>query len=111
MASCALARRPALPRNGPHVTSHRPDHPVPPRATLAVTGFERSVSSTLGPGIASDQLDRIFERFWQVSRSDRRGPGLGLFIAKSIVDAHRCTIAVKSRPGAGCTFSVKVPAA
>jgi signal transduction histidine kinase len=62
-----------------------------------------SVSDT-GPGIPPDKLDRIFGRFWQADPADRRGIGLGLTIAKSIMDAHDGRLWVESRVGSGTTF-------
>jgi signal transduction histidine kinase len=64
-----------------------------------------------GPGIAADQLGRVFNRFWQASPSDKRGLGLGLTIAKSIVDAHGGEIGVESKLGEGTTFWFTVPTA
>ncbi|MBR9988127.1 MAG: HAMP domain-containing histidine kinase [Gemmatimonadetes bacterium] len=63
-----------------------------------------------GGGIPPDQLQRIFGRFWQAKASDRRGLGLGLTIAKSIVEAHGGRIGVESRPGEGAEFWFTVPA-
>ncbi|MEX2285099.1 MAG: GAF domain-containing protein [Gemmatimonadota bacterium] len=62
-----------------------------------------------GPGIAADQLPHIFGRFWQARRTDRRGLGLGLAIAKGIVEAHGGTISVESRLGEGSSFLFTVP--
>src|SRR4029079_1231871 len=42
-----------------------------------------------GPGIARDDLSRIFDRYWQGEPGQRRSSGLGLYIARGIVDAHR----------------------
>jgi len=67
-----------------------------------------SVSDT-GEGIAADKLDQIFERFFQTKRHDRRGLGLGLFIAKSIVDAHGGRIWAESVPDRGSTFFFTLP--
>jgi signal transduction histidine kinase len=67
-----------------------------------------SVSDT-GSGIAADQLAAVFERFWQAAASDRRGLGLGLYISRSLVEAHGGRIWVESEPGAGSTFYVSVP--
>jgi signal transduction histidine kinase len=64
-----------------------------------------------GPGIPADQLQRIFGRFWQAKPSDRRGLGLGLTIAKSIVEAHGGRIGADSRPGEGTEFWFTVPTA
>jgi signal transduction histidine kinase/FixJ family two-component response regulator len=62
-----------------------------------------------GPGILSEQMPYLFDRFWQASRSGRVGTGLGLSIAKGIVEAHGGVIAVRSAPGAGSTFEFKLP--
>jgi signal transduction histidine kinase len=61
-----------------------------------------------GPGIAADQLETVFERF---SRSDprTRGYGLGLYIARTIIDAHGGRIWVESKLGEGATFHVRLP--
>lgn len=64
-----------------------------------------------GPGIPADQMQRIFGRFWQAKPSDRRGLGLGLTIAKSIVEAHGGRIGAESRPGEGTEFWFTVPVA
>lgn len=67
-----------------------------------------SVSDS-GPGIASDQLQAVFERFWQIRKDDRRGLGLGLFIAKSIIEAHQGRLWVESVQGKGSTFRFTLP--
>lgn len=64
-----------------------------------------------GRGIAPDQLPHVFGRFWQVSRGDRRGMGLGLPIAKGIVEAHRGRIWVESEVGEGSRFYFTLPVA
>jgi signal transduction histidine kinase/DNA-binding response OmpR family regulator len=64
-----------------------------------------------GPGLAPEQLPHIFSRFWQGERTDRRGIGLGLAIAKSLVEAHGGEIWVESEPGQGCRFHFTLPAA
>lgn len=61
-----------------------------------------------GCGIPADRLDAIFERFSQ-ARADRRGLGLGLYIARSIVEAHGGRLGVDSTPGEGSTFHFTVP--
>ena len=67
------------------------------------SGVRFSVSDT-GPGIPKEQLARLFGRFWQADTTDRRGIGLGLTIAKGIVDAHGGRIWVESTVGEGTTF-------
>jgi signal transduction histidine kinase len=63
-----------------------------------------------GPGIPPEQVPHIFGRFWQAKPSDRRGIGLGLAIAKGIVEAHCGRIWVESQVGSGSTFSFTLPA-
>ena len=65
-----------------------------------------------GIGMATDQLEKIFDAFYQVDGSSTRefgGAGLGLAIAKSLVDAHHGTIEVQSEPNQGTTFIVTLP--
>jgi signal transduction histidine kinase len=69
-----------------------------------------SVTDT-GPGITEESLGRIFERFWQVRASDKRGLGLGLYISKCIVEAHGGRIWAESKPGAGSSFFFTLPGA
>ena len=64
-----------------------------------------------GPGIPPDQVPHIFGRFWQAMPSDRRGIGLGLAIAKGIVEAHGGMIWVESNVGLGSTFYFTLPSA
>jgi signal transduction histidine kinase len=63
-----------------------------------------------GPGIASDRLPRVFERFYR-AHDDRgiAGLGLGLYIAREIVARHHGRIWVESTPGQGSTFLVRLP--
>ena len=63
-----------------------------------------------GQGIAAEALPHVFGHFWQASRSDRRGIGLGLAIAKGIVEAHGGRIWVRSREGEGSSFYFTLPA-
>jgi signal transduction histidine kinase len=68
-----------------------------------------------GPGIASEDQQRVFERFYQVEKSRSGGPGrgfgLGLAITRQIVLAHGGEIWVESQPGQGSCFMVKLPLA
>ena len=63
-----------------------------------------------GEGIPADQLDKVFERHFQSHKHDRRGLGLGLYIAKSIVEAHGGKIWAESTQGQGSTFYFTLPA-
>ena len=69
---------------------------VGPKVRLAV--------SDDGQGIPADQLPNIFGRFWQGNKADRRGIGMGLTIARSLVEAHGEQIGVESRFGEGTEF-------
>lgn len=60
-----------------------------------------------GTGIAPEDLDHIFRRFYRSrNSSDRQGAGLGLPLAKTVIDAHDGTVLVDSRPGQGTLFTV-----
>jgi signal transduction histidine kinase len=84
---------------------------------LALEENEDAVTFTVrdtGIGIAAGDLPHIFERFWRAdparSRTgDRPGVGLGLAIAKWIVEAHGGSITVQSRPGRGTVFIIRLP--
>lgn len=62
-----------------------------------------------GPGIGAADLEHLFDNFWQAQRNDNRGVGLGLAIAKSVVEAHGGRIWCQSTPGKGTTFSFTLP--
>jgi signal transduction histidine kinase len=62
-----------------------------------------------GPGIQVGQLPHVFDRYWQEKRSDRRGSGLGLYIAKGIVEAHGGRIWVEDTSSRGTTMSFTLP--
>ncbi len=62
-----------------------------------------------GPGIAPEDLGRLFEKFWQRRRTDKRGVGLGLSIARGIVEAHGGRIWAESTVGVGSTFHFTLP--
>lgn len=64
-----------------------------------------------GVGIAAEHLPHLFQRFYRVdaSRASSGGFGLGLSIARSLVEIHQGTIGIESRPGAGTTVSVALP--
>ena len=57
-----------------------------------------------GPGIPADELPHVFDRYYQARRKNREGIGLGLTIARGIVEAHGGRIWVESEEGKGSTF-------
>jgi two-component system sensor histidine kinase SenX3 len=66
-----------------------------------------------GIGIAPNEVDRIFERFYRVDYARSRangGTGLGLAIVKHIAATHGGDVSVWSQPGAGSTFTIRIPA-
>ncbi|HEC21749.1 MAG TPA: HAMP domain-containing histidine kinase [Chloroflexi bacterium] len=94
------------------LTHTPPGGQVAVRAHRAEQGVEVVISDT-GRGIPAEDLDRIFERFYQVdksrARSGQRGTGLGLTICKEIVEAHGGSIRAESEEGHGAKFYVWLP--
>ncbi len=82
------------------------------RAGAAGGGVQIKVRDT-GEGIAAEDLPNIFERFWRGdpsrSHAEGAGGGLGLAIARQLVEAHGGSIQAESTPGAGTTFTVWLP--
>jgi signal transduction histidine kinase/HAMP domain-containing protein len=70
--------------------------------------FIVNVSDT-GPGISPQDQEHLFNRYWQVRGTKQRGTGLGLFIAKGIMEAHDALLLVQSTLGKGTSFSFVVP--
>jgi signal transduction histidine kinase len=62
-----------------------------------------------GPGIPPEHLDHVFDRYWQAKSTAKLGAGLGLSIAKGIVEAHGGRIWVESPPGTGAQFNFTLP--
>ncbi|SNR93534.1 sensor histidine kinase [Actinomadura mexicana] len=65
-----------------------------------------------GPGIAPEHLPHVFDRFWRVEKSRSRqtgGSGLGLAIVRQLAEAHGGSAAVRSEPGRGATFVLRLP--
>jgi two-component system CheB/CheR fusion protein len=76
----------------------------PPQAQVEVRDY--------GPGIPPENLKTVFSRFYQISddkRQPRSGLGLGLYIAKNIIEQHGGEITVQSNPGEGSAFIFKLP--
>jgi two-component system, OmpR family, phosphate regulon sensor histidine kinase PhoR len=88
-----------------------------PGGDVRVTGtadngtFRLDIADT-GEGISSDELPRIFERFYRIDKARSRekgGTGLGLSIVKHAIESQGGTIHVSSRLGAGSTFTIRLP--
>ncbi len=85
--------------------------------TLAADDDETSLWITVrdtGIGIAPEDLPHIFERFYRTDKSRARqtgGSGIGLTIARSIIEAHGGTLTAESEPGRGSTFTIRIPRA
>jgi signal transduction histidine kinase len=75
------------------------------------TGEVRFTVADTGPGIPSEHLDHVFDRYWQAKSTAKLGTGLGLSIAKGIVEAHGGRIWVESPPGSGAQFNFTLPLA
>lgn len=94
---------------------------TPPGGSISVTvtpGDDRGVTLTVadtGEGVDAEHLPHLFERFYRVDPARRRaggGSGIGLAIAKAIIEAHGGRIGVRSDgPGAGTVFTLELPAA
>jgi signal transduction histidine kinase len=80
------------------------------RTALAGDAVCFSIADT-GPGIVTDHIPHLFERFWKKDSPATRGTGLGLYIVKGIIDAHGGRIWVESSPGRGTTFHFTIPLA
>ncbi len=92
---------------------------APEGSTVTVTTEARDHAIVLavadtGPGLTTEQQARVFDRFYRADDSRARssgGLGLGLAIAKAIVEAHHGSLTVQSTPGSGCTFLATFPVA
>ncbi|MEZ4919958.1 MAG: ATP-binding protein [Saprospiraceae bacterium] len=62
-----------------------------------------------GPGIPKEEMDRIFNRFYQMEGTEEKGSGIGLSLVKELVDLHGGQISVESNQGRGARFSVSLP--
>jgi two-component system OmpR family sensor kinase len=94
--------------------------PLPPTRVVRKGGAWTSLIPAVpavrdaGPGLSREDQVHVFDRLYRADTSrgrDSGGLGLGLSIAKAIVEAHRGRVSVRSEPGAGCRFFVRLPLA
>jgi signal transduction histidine kinase/ligand-binding sensor domain-containing protein/CheY-like chemotaxis protein/AraC-like DNA-binding protein len=89
------------------IPAHIPE--ISPNARAVILAIEIQDSGT---GIAADQLEKIFDRFYQADTSHTRqqeGTGIGLSLVRELVELHAGSISVTSQPGEGSCFSVRLP--
>jgi signal transduction histidine kinase/type II secretory pathway pseudopilin PulG len=89
---------------------------TPPGGRISLTAERRDAEVLFGvddngPGIPKENLSDIFSPYWQAKRTERMGAGLGLPIARGIVEAHGGRIWVESEQGVGTTFYFTLPLA
>jgi heavy metal sensor kinase len=92
---------------------HAPEHSCIYLSAHAENGSAVICVRDEGPGIAEEQHDRLFDRFFRAddarARKEGEGAGLGLAICKRIIDGHNGEIWLKSQPGEGASFYIKLP--
>ena len=96
-----------IPRTGTCVND---SHGLAGSCTEPVERFVRFSVADTGPGIRAEDLSHIFERYWQSTRTATLGTGLGLTIAKGIVEAHGGSIGIDSELGSGTRVWFTLPA-
>jgi signal transduction histidine kinase len=88
----------------------------PPGSTIAISAIQTDDIVTVrvrdqGPGIPHNELESIFERFYRGSRTQDSvaGTGMGLSVARDIINAHQGRLWVENRPEGGAQFSFSLP--
>jgi two-component system phosphate regulon sensor histidine kinase PhoR len=94
-----------------NAVKYSPEHKNVIIKTTRLKGIVRVSVTDYGIGLSTEQIDRIFERFYRVE--DKKfmtsGLGMGLYIATEIINAHKGKIGVESEPGKGSTFYFDLP--
>src|SRR5699024_12584186 len=84
---------------------------VQARVTAQPAGAAQVQVIDSGIGIATADLPHVFERFYRADKARRSGGnGLGLALARRVIELHEGQITVTSEPGSGTTFTVDLPA-
>lgn len=88
-----------------------PDGGVVSVSLSRVADMARFSVADTGPGISPEHQPHLFDRYWKASQASRSGAGLGLYIARGIIEAHHGTVMVESTPGQGTTIHFSLPLA
>jgi two-component system sensor histidine kinase KdpD len=90
-------------------TYTQPDTPIE-IATAHANGVVTISVTDHGPGIAAEDMNHIFNKFYRAPRVATGGTGLGLSICRGLVEAHGGTLTAENAPGAGARFTIRLPA-
>jgi two-component system sensor histidine kinase KdpD len=98
-----------------HNLLHNALHHTPENAGITIqvrheSGFCIFIIEDNGAGFSTDQLDRVFDKFYRLSNSTSGGTGLGLSIVKGFTEAHGGTIQLENIPSGGARFTVYIQA-
>lgn len=98
-----------------HAVVHNATRYTPRHASIEITTSYNESSLLIdvldsGPGIPAAETDHIFEKFYRLPNSGTGGSGLGLSIAKGLVEAHGGTVSVSNQTGGGAFFRIALPA-
>jgi two-component system OmpR family sensor kinase len=97
-----------------NVRAHTPAGTPVSVSLTTLDGHALITVADAGPGMADEQIERVFERFYRADDSRARasgGVGLGLSIVAAVTEAHGGRAAAASTPGAGTTFTIELPLA
>ncbi len=92
-----------------NAVKYAPGAPITIRLNETESG-QRILFSDQGPGIAPENLERIFDKFYRIPGQGGSGSGLGLYICQQIIRAHGGVLTAESKVGQGVTFCIDLPA-